>query len=138
MTPTNPGQLVLEIYNFALIAGGLLAFGAIVYGAIMYGLSGGNSSLASDAKDQITQAVLGLLLLFGAYLILHIVNPELTNLALPTPAALTIPATGTPPPATVPSPTPSSPNQCGNITCSDPAAPRCVISPDTGSARCAP
>ncbi|MFH1246692.1 MAG: pilin [Candidatus Liptonbacteria bacterium] len=83
MPTADPGQLVLDIYNFALIAGGLLAFGAIVYGAIMYGLSGGNTSLASDAKDQITQAVMGLILLFLAYILLNIINPSMVNLRLP-------------------------------------------------------
>ncbi|MFH1246293.1 MAG: hypothetical protein V1489_00770 [Candidatus Liptonbacteria bacterium] len=86
----SPGQMVLDIYNFSLIAGGLLAFGAIVYGAIMYGLSGGNTSLAHDAKDQITQAIVGLILLFGAYMLLNIINPGMVSLNIPKLEPLTV------------------------------------------------
>jgi hypothetical protein len=63
--------------------GGILAFGMIVYGAVKYTMSGGNPSGQSEAKDAITQALLGLLLLMGAFIVLNLINPELTRLNLP-------------------------------------------------------
>ncbi|HUX35406.1 MAG TPA: hypothetical protein VMV71_00025, partial [Candidatus Paceibacterota bacterium] len=38
-------------------------------------------STQSDARDQILQALLGIVLLLGAFLILYTINPNLTNLA---------------------------------------------------------
>ncbi len=75
----NPGQFVVDIYNIALLLGGFLAFGAIVYGAILYSVAAGNPSEQSEAKEWITQALVGLLLLFGAYLVLYTVDIRIPN-----------------------------------------------------------
>ena len=61
-----------------------LAVGVIVWAGLRYTLAAGNPSTQSDAKDQILQAILGLILLFGAYLILYTINPNLVNLKLKT------------------------------------------------------
>lgn len=79
---TDPGAFIANFYQFALIIGGILAFGVIVYGGIKYMSSGGNPSAASEAKEWIEAALLGLLLLAGAYFILGVVNPQLLNLNL--------------------------------------------------------
>ncbi|MCL4437483.1 hypothetical protein M1513_00390 [Patescibacteria group bacterium] len=77
--PTSPGTLISQFYNFALMAAGGLAMGAIVYGAILYTISSGNPSKQGDAKDWITQALLGLAILLGAYLILNTINSGIVN-----------------------------------------------------------
>ena len=79
----TPAGYIARLYQFGLMIAGLAAFGSIVYGALQYVLSAGNSSLQGDAKDQITQAILGLVLLLGAYLILYTINPNLVNLQNP-------------------------------------------------------
>ncbi len=81
---TNPLRFVADFYDFALAIGGLLAFGAIVYGAVKYTVAAGNPSGQSDAKDQMTQALLGLVLLLSAFMILRFVNPDILTLRLPT------------------------------------------------------
>lgn len=78
--PNTPVGIVANLYNFGLAIAGVLAFGAIVYGAIKYTVSSGNPSQQSDAKEWITQALWGLLLLAGAYLILNTINPRITKL----------------------------------------------------------
>jgi hypothetical protein len=95
----TPGGIIANFYQFSLLIGGLLALGAIVYGATKYTLAAGNPSGQGDAKDQILQALLGLLLLVGAYLVLNILNPDLVNLRLPKLEALKAPPSGeiTPP-----------------------------------------
>ncbi len=75
----DPAQFIVDIYNVALSLGGFLAFGAVVYGAILYSTSAGNPSGQSEAKEWITQALVGLTLLFGAFLVLQTVNPKLTT-----------------------------------------------------------
>lgn len=81
---STPGAFVSNFYQFALMIGGVLAFGIIVYGGVRYMASAGNPSGQGDAKEWIQAALLGLLLLVGAYFILNVVNPQLTSLGLPT------------------------------------------------------
>ena len=76
----GPAGWVSNLYQFSLMAAGILAFGVIVYAGFLYTLKSGNPSAQGDAKDQITQALLGLLLLLGAFLILNTINPGLTKL----------------------------------------------------------
>ena len=91
-TSTSPGEFVGGFYNFALMIGGVLAFGAIVYGGVLYAASAGNPSKQSEGKEWVKSALLGLLLLAGAYLILYTVNPNLVNLTLPTLSQVNIPS----------------------------------------------
>ncbi len=83
VSDSGPAAIVANFYEFALMFGGLLAFAMILYGGIRYTLSRGNPSQQSDAKDAITQALVGLLLLLGAYIILNTINPNLVKLTLP-------------------------------------------------------
>ncbi len=80
----NPGATVASFYSFALLISGILAFGAIVWGGITYALAAGNPSKQSEGKEWIIGALLGILLLAGAYFILNIINPSLVNLTVPT------------------------------------------------------
>ena len=89
-TSTPPGVFIAGFYNFALMIGGVLAFGAIVWGGILYASSAGNPGKQSEGRDWIKSALLGLLLLAGAYLILHTINPDLVNLNMPTLSAINI------------------------------------------------
>lgn len=86
----SPGAFIANLYIFALIIGGLLAFGIIVFGGIKYMASAGNPSGQGDAKEWIESALLGLLLLVGAYFILDVINPQLLNINLPTLTAVNI------------------------------------------------
>jgi len=74
-----PAETINQILSFIFAGAGLLAFGAIVYGAVQYTFAAGNSSLQSDAKDRIWQALVGLLLLVSSFLILKTINPQLVN-----------------------------------------------------------
>ena len=94
-TPSNtsgaPGAMINGFYQFAIFIGGLLAFAVIVYAGVKYMASAGNPSGQSDAKEWIWSALLGLLLLAGAYMVLDVINPNLTTLSLPSlaPAQIT-------------------------------------------------
>jgi hypothetical protein len=89
---SNPGSEVTEVstfgqyltttYKFAIILAAFFAIVFIVYSAVQYIFSRGDTSKISEAKDRITSAVYGLLLLIGATLILQTINPELRILTL--------------------------------------------------------
>lgn len=80
----NPVGIVGNLFQFALLIGGLLAFVMIVWGGIEYASSGDSGSGQKEAKDRIQQALLGLLLLAGAFVLLQTINPNLTKLYFPT------------------------------------------------------
>jgi len=77
------GYLIGRIYQWSLGIAALAAFISIIIAGVRITTSAGNVSTISDARDQIVQALLGLALLFGAYLILHTIDPGLTKLKNP-------------------------------------------------------
>lgn len=79
----GPIAILSNLYEFAFVFAGFLAFGAIVYGGLRYAMSAGSSSIKEEGRSWITNAFLGLALLMGAYLLLNIINPELTVLKFP-------------------------------------------------------
>jgi hypothetical protein len=85
----QPGGQVLEkatlskyisgIFTFGLMVVGITALASIMYGGIRY-MASDLITTKQDAKDQITSAIYGLLLLLFSYLILNTINPELVGL----------------------------------------------------------
>jgi len=80
---TTLPHLVKYIFLFAIGIAGIVGLLAIIIGAFGYLTAVGNPQKASDAKDKIISALLGLLLLLGSYLLLNIINPDLLKLILP-------------------------------------------------------
>jgi hypothetical protein len=81
-TSTLP-KLINQIYLWALGVGALLALLMTVLGGYFYMTSGGNAESASRGKDMIFSAIVGLVLLFGSYLILRTINPDLVEFKIP-------------------------------------------------------
>ena len=73
-------QLVQYFFNFSIAIGGILAFAMLVLGGFRFLTSAGNPSAQKDAKDIITSAVIGLLLLLSSYLLLQVINPDILML----------------------------------------------------------
>jgi len=82
-TDTDAGQYFKYIYYLAFGIGGLIAFGVLVYAGFQYFTSAGSPDKMGDAKNRITAALIGLLILFGSFLILYTINPGLLNFNLP-------------------------------------------------------
>lgn len=81
--PQTAAGLVKYIYIVSLVAGAILAFGILIWAGILYIISAGNPARQQEARAYIGSAVLGLLLLLGAYLILNTINPALVELRFP-------------------------------------------------------
>ncbi|MBI2024521.1 MAG: hypothetical protein HYT03_00300 [Candidatus Harrisonbacteria bacterium] len=92
---TDPAEYIRIIYQFGLGIGGLVAMARIIYAAIVIMTAAGNTSKISDARDMITQAIFGLVLLFGATLILYTIDPKLIKLELVKPVPVSVPAATT-------------------------------------------
>ncbi len=71
------------IFNFLIWISGLIALVVLIYAGFQYFTSAGSPERINDAKSRIGAALLGLLILFGSYLILITINPDLIVFHLP-------------------------------------------------------
>ncbi len=76
----GPADYLTKIYTISVGVAVALAVVMIVYAGIIYATSGDNASKQKEARSQITQAIFGLAILLASYLILRVVNPDLTDL----------------------------------------------------------
>jgi hypothetical protein len=74
---------VKYIYNFAIFASGLMALIALILGGIRYLTSAGDPTKLKEAREQISSAFLGIVILLGSYIILTAINPQLTLFEFP-------------------------------------------------------
>jgi len=74
------------IFNFALAAAAFLAVVQITIAGAQWIVSGASESVLGNAKGRIKDAIYGLILAFGSYLILYTVNPDLVTMSLNIPA----------------------------------------------------
>lgn len=82
-TIDGPGSYIARFYQIAIAIAGIIAVLLIVTGSLYFTFAGGSSDRQKEGKDMITAALWGILLLFGSYLILNTINPELINLSEP-------------------------------------------------------
>jgi hypothetical protein len=75
-------SLVEGIYKFGIWTVGLAALLMIIIGGFMYLTSAGNTSKAGNAKEIITDAIYGLIVALFAFLLLFVINPDLTTINL--------------------------------------------------------
>jgi hypothetical protein len=79
--PVLPVYISL-LFKYTLGVVGVICLASLIYGGFRYITSVGSPVAMSDAKDRMYSALLGLVILFCAYLILNTINPELVILNL--------------------------------------------------------
>lgn len=94
-------QYISGLFTFGLMVVGITALASIMLGGIRY-MASDLITTKQDAKDQITSAIYGLLLLLFSYLILNTINPELVSLRTATMPAPTSSSQQTTPTTTAP------------------------------------
>ena len=72
-------EYIVALYRFSLGIIVTLAMVMIVIGGLRWVTAAGNASSIGSAKEIIIRAVMGLLIAFGSYTILFLINPELVN-----------------------------------------------------------
>lgn len=75
---TKIGELLSALYNFGVVIAGISALIMFTYGGVRYLTSAGSSSAISDARQKMTNALIGLALIASSYLILYAINPDFT------------------------------------------------------------
>lgn len=75
-----------KLFAFSLSIGAILAVIMIVWGGYYY-MFKDSFAAKLNAKEKLTNAVIGLLLLLGTYLILYQINPQILNLSITFPGS---------------------------------------------------
>ena len=73
------GSCISDIYTWSLSIVGIVAFVQIVFAGVLYLTAAGNATRVSEAKSKISNAILGIIILFSSYLILNTINPDLVG-----------------------------------------------------------
>ncbi len=76
-------KLIAWFYYFVVGIAGFAAFIMLIWGGFDWLTSAGSPAKITEAKDKISSAFIGLLLILASYLILQVINPDLTTLNLP-------------------------------------------------------
>ena len=70
---TDIGALINGALSFVMVIGALLVFGYLIMGGIEWITSGGDKTKTEGARNKITAAVIGLIILAASYAILIII-----------------------------------------------------------------
>lgn len=73
---------VLQAYQFGIGIVGIIAVGMIVYGGILIAWNTESIDKKGKGREMITSALTGIAVLFGSYLLLKTINPELVKFNL--------------------------------------------------------
>jgi hypothetical protein len=65
------------IFSLALWISGIIVFGVIIWSGFRFVISSGNPNAANEARENISAALIGLVILLSSYLLLTTINPSL-------------------------------------------------------------
>lgn len=74
---TGLAEYLKYIFNFLIWGTGFIVVVVIIYNGFKYLTSSGLPEKVTEAKDRIKAALLGLIILFGSYMLLITINPQL-------------------------------------------------------------
>jgi len=80
---TDIAAYIALIYKYTVGAAAVLAVVMILWGGIVYLTAGGLPDKINQAKEYISNALIGLVLLYTSYLLLQTLNPDLVKLRMP-------------------------------------------------------
>ena len=83
VTGVNLSTYLIGIYNFLLSIVGIVAVMMLIVGGMRYITAAGNSAAIADAKDIITNAIVGLLLALLTWVFIATINPDALYLKKP-------------------------------------------------------
>ncbi|EKD49463.1 MAG: hypothetical protein ACD_63C00137G0004, partial [uncultured bacterium] len=85
------------VYRFATMIVGIVAIVMIIIGGVQYSMSAGNKAAIESAKETITSAIIGLVIVLLTYLILGTINSNLITLKDPEISDIDFGKAGVPP-----------------------------------------
>ena len=78
-----PSLYIKYIFNLFFWVSGIIVLGVLLWAGFRYLTSAGKAETIISAREQITSAFLGILILLSSFIILNILNPQLIILKLP-------------------------------------------------------
>lgn len=81
-TEIGPAGYIKYLIFFLTAFLGVIFFAALVYGGVKWLLAGGDIVQIQNAKDQIVQSFLGVLLILGIFVLLNIIDPSLKEILI--------------------------------------------------------
>ncbi|HEX9664198.1 MAG TPA: hypothetical protein VGA49_00025 [Patescibacteria group bacterium] len=82
-TASNYAEYIAALYKFGVAAAGVVAVVMIMIGGIIWIVAAGNASKIGQAQNLITNAIIGLIMILGSYVLLNTINPDLVKLRVP-------------------------------------------------------
>ncbi len=73
------GQYIKAVYLYLLGIAGLIAVIMLIHAGFEWMASGGNTHAVESAKKRILNVSIGLVILFGSYTVLNLINPDLVK-----------------------------------------------------------
>jgi D-alanyl-D-alanine dipeptidase len=73
-------QYISGVYKYAVSIAGVIAAVMMMIGGIQYLTAGGDAGRVSRGKERINDALLGLMLVLGTYMVLQVINPDLVKM----------------------------------------------------------
>jgi len=125
--------MILAIYKFGIWTVGIAGLFMLVIGGFWYMTSAGNTSTAETAKKIIGDSLLGIVAALAAYLIMFVINPDLTRINIafisvstttPTATTGTGAVSGTPTTGTTPGTASTSSGTCTSGKCDSTEFPK--------------
>lgn len=80
---TDAGQYIKKVYEYSIVAIGIVAVIMIIISGFQWITSAGNSETVTSSQKRIKGAVIGLLIAYMSFNILNSVNPATVNFRLP-------------------------------------------------------
>lgn len=80
--PEDLVSYINALFMFSLAGVGIAALVMVIIGGFLYVSSAGNSAQIDKGKKFITDAIIGVVVMFGSYLLLFTINPDLVNINL--------------------------------------------------------
>jgi len=79
---TSAAEYIVYFFNLAIASGAFIAGVVLFMAGVDYMSARGEPARLSDAKKKITDAFIGLTVLLASFMILNIINPQLTNITI--------------------------------------------------------
>lgn len=80
--PASPTAFFEAVLNGLTAVAGTIALVFLLIGGIRYVMSGGDKTGVEEARNQITGAIVGLLIVFGAWFIVTVIGSFFTGLTI--------------------------------------------------------
>jgi hypothetical protein len=79
---TTASEYIVYFFNLAIASGAFIAGAVLFMAGVDYVSSRGEPAKIQDAKNKIKNAFLGLIILLSSFMILNIINPQLTSIKI--------------------------------------------------------